>query len=377
MRGQCPHRALGVGEDADMSSPPTDPQRTPHALRRVGAEALERGDVAEARRCFAAALAQKPNLTPARAGLARCDEADEAWESAASNWKVICDEHAGDERFRGHQRRYLRALYLAGRFDEARTALADSWQDTEARRAYWNVITNVADGTQDQLQYRHVLVVTYGRTGSTLLQGVLNSINGLVVRGENGNVFRHLYEMVADLREHALHGTAWTPDTPWFGFHEMAADLTLDRLRPLARGMLLGSDADNPAVYAVGFKEIRYLDMRDDLEEYLDFLAELFPETAFIFNTRKATDTRKSGWWAGEPEDEVIEQFVELERRFDRYASTHDHCFQITYEDVVEMNDRLRELFTFLGAAYDPSRLEAVLAISHSYANNRDAETEG
>jgi hypothetical protein len=38
----------------------------------------------------------------------------------------------------------------------------------------------------------YVFIVTYGRSGSTLLQGVLNSIPGYLVRGENRQALRHL-----------------------------------------------------------------------------------------------------------------------------------------------------------------------------------------
>ena len=39
----------------------------------------------------------------------------------------------------------------------------------------------------------YIFIVTYGRSGSTLLQGILNSIPGYLVRGENRQALRHLY----------------------------------------------------------------------------------------------------------------------------------------------------------------------------------------
>ena len=40
----------------------------------------------------------------------------------------------------------------------------------------------------------HVFVMTYGRSGSTLLMGILNSIPGWLLRGENRHAMRHLYD---------------------------------------------------------------------------------------------------------------------------------------------------------------------------------------
>lgn len=36
-------------------------------------------------------------------------------------------------------------------------------------------------------RFGSILVITYGRSGSTLLQGILNSIDGILIRGENHN----------------------------------------------------------------------------------------------------------------------------------------------------------------------------------------------
>ena len=43
-------------------------------------------------------------------------------------------------------------------------------------------------------ELRHVFVMTYGRSGSTLLMGILNSIPGWLLRGENRHAMRHLYD---------------------------------------------------------------------------------------------------------------------------------------------------------------------------------------
>ena len=43
------------------------------------------------------------------------------------------------------------------------------------------------------MNYQHVLIITYGRSGSTLLQGLLNSIDGCIVRGENYDACKGLF----------------------------------------------------------------------------------------------------------------------------------------------------------------------------------------
>jgi hypothetical protein len=48
-------------------------------------------------------------------------------------------------------------------------------------------------------RFPNIFVVTYGRSGSTLLQGVLNGIPGFLIRGENKDIVGHLLGLVNDV----------------------------------------------------------------------------------------------------------------------------------------------------------------------------------
>ncbi|HEY9292796.1 MAG TPA: hypothetical protein VIP98_16060, partial [Microlunatus sp.] len=81
----------------------------------------------------------------------------------------------------------------------------------------------------------YLFVVTYGRSGSTLLQGILNSIPGYLVRGENRSVLRHLYKYQQGLdRDRSL---LYRPEQPlptthaWFGMDLFSSDDSLRHLR--------------------------------------------------------------------------------------------------------------------------------------------------
>ena len=49
-------------------------------------------------------------------------------------------------------------------------------------------------------RFRTVNIVTYGRSGSTLLMGLLNAIDGYRIRGENFNCFEELRAKVPRTR---------------------------------------------------------------------------------------------------------------------------------------------------------------------------------
>lgn len=218
------------------------------------------------------------------------------------------------------------------------------------------------------LKFQHILIITYGRSGSTLLQGVMNGINGVVLRGENDNVFFDFYKTykkLVNLKEERSKSV--DPTRPWYGICLIEEEALLSRYQELAKVILLADQYKDDTNLTYGFKEIRYNDVGEDFNDYLDFLSKLFPNVAFIFNTRNHKDVASSGWWKEEDRVSVIEELSALETKFTDYARNKDHCFSIRYEDVVARGEQLHRLFDFLGATYEPDVIEAILTTRHSY----------
>lgn len=222
------------------------------------------------------------------------------------------------------------------------------------------------------MKWQSILIVTYGRSGSTLLSGVLNSIDEYLIRGENRQCFFGLYRYWKALE--VTHGVMRkSPQCgathPWW--NDVAVDDVLERLRALARFTLCKERT--PRVF--GFKEIRYVPDDDPWQgfsdyagfaDYLQFLKLLFPGCCFVTNTRNIDEVVQSRWWRADVERSrrVIET---AEGWYRQFAAAADNCFAITYEDVVHSTDRLRELFAFLGEEYRQDRIDAVLRVRHSY----------
>ena len=73
------------------------------------------------------------------------------------------------------------------------------------------------------MAWRTALIITYGRTGSTLLMGLLNKIDGYLIRGENNNCFHSLFKFVKSLEQtRLLQGNSLNaPVNPWFNEFQM------------------------------------------------------------------------------------------------------------------------------------------------------------
>ena len=217
-----------------------------------------------------------------------------------------------------------------------------------------------------------LFVITYGRSGSTLLQGVLNSIPGYLIRGENRQVLRHLYDFHtravkqrssqrrAQRRQNLEVGSS-TPTHPFFGMDNFAVKRSLASTRRLALNTLL---RPGPDTRVTGFKEIRWA--RNDVVEYVDWMRRVFPGARFVVNTRDLEAVSNSKWWA-----ETTGAKPNLARR-ERLVlaaadSLGDAAFRVHYDDYANNPSALAPLFTWLGEEFDEARIRAVMDVPHSY----------
>jgi hypothetical protein len=208
-----------------------------------------------------------------------------------------------------------------------------------------------------------VFVVTYGRSGSTLLMGVLNSIPGYLLRGENWDALHHLYRFHRTLTDGSRR---WNPvrlrrrTHPFFGAADFPEQRSLERIRELVVDTVLRPHADTRVT---GFKEIRWY--HDDVEEYVAWLRQVFPGARFVVNTRDLEEVRRSGWWAKSPEN--AESLPAVEARILAVTeSLGAAAYRVHYNDYVADPTVLRGLFDWLGEPFDEAPVRAVLATRHS-----------
>lgn len=162
-----------------------------------------------------------------------------------------------------------------------------------------------APSTPDALRY--VTVVTYGRTGSTVLQAALNALPGVIVRGENYSALRGLEAYVQSLAETADRHHAGKPTHPWFGSARLDPSAAVADLRRHVVQTLLRPRKDTTWV---GFKEVRYepghFASYDLLLAHLLFLNTLLPGIRYVMNVRDPRAAARSGWWPGNENAEQV-----------------------------------------------------------------------
>lgn len=209
----------------------------------------------------------------------------------------------------------------------------------------------------------YLFVVTYGRSGSTLLMGVLNTLPGYLVRGENRDALHHLYLFDKTMRTESARGPKKKlrqPTHPFFGIAGYPQDRAVRQLRRLATDTVLRPKEDTRVT---GFKEIRWY--HQDLEEYVAWLREVFPGARFLVNTRNHEDVLKSKWWA-EGEDKS-EHLADIEARILALAeSLGDAAYRVHYDDYVADPGAFRGMYDWLGEEFDEDTVRATMAVRHS-----------
>ena len=211
----------------------------------------------------------------------------------------------------------------------------------------------------------YVFVVTYGRSGSTLLQNVLNSIPGYCIRGENADALGmlakswHVMETEEAIRGARNSGKTTGPDQPWYG-----AELVNPPLYGQSLARVFNREVLNlpKGTRVGGFKEIRFGRTAGQFFPSMQFLRRFFPQAKFVFNTREHASVAKSGWWADMPAEKVKTTLTDTEVLFDKWMETCPKlCLKLHYDDYSGKPEAMRRLFDFLGEEFDLGAVSKVM----------------
>lgn len=205
-----------------------------------------------------------------------------------------------------------------------------------------------------------LFVMTYGRSGSTLLQGILNALPGYLIRGENHNMLRSLHDFHSRGVANAARQRRG-PAHPWYGAQGFPVEESLEEIRALVVRTVL---RPGPDTRVTGFKEIRWRGA--DLPDYVAFLRSVFPGARFVVNTRDLASVSQSRWWA--EDEQAPEKLERYEAGILEVAATlGDAAYRVHYDDYVADPEVLRGLFAWLGEPWDAELVRRTMAVRHSY----------
>ena len=221
-------------------------------------------------------------------------------------------------------------------------------------------------------RFRSVYVVTYGRSGSTLLTGYLSHLPGFDIKGEN-----YLFPLPLAEAEERLAAAARLPyqgrekqASPWYGSQAFS---TVQWKRDVRRAVLNQLYPFKPIPKTIGFKEIRwwYRTTEEDFETKLAWITSIRKPGAIVFLTRNLDDTMAGAWWVKLSDEERVEQRAALEKfqgMAADYAHAHpDHSILVTYEDFCADSSEAKRLCAMLGVRFREDVYRKTMGERYSY----------
>lgn len=206
---------------------------------------------------------------------------------------------------------------------------------------------------------KFAFIITYGRSGSTFLQSILNTCENVDIKGENGNALFGLYNSYkASLFTKDEWGSKKRlPNNPWYGADLISPDKYASRLVDIFISEIMNP---KPGMEIIGFKEIRYFKYIDEFYGFVDFIKKYFPGCRFLLNVRDAESVIKSSWWKNQDPKaarEKIERYRSM--LFDYAKQNSDMAMVCDYEKYTKDIGQLREAIKFVGGAVNEERLTA------------------
>lgn len=196
------------------------------------------------------------------------------------------------------------------------------------------------------METEFILICATGRSGSTTLQRIINTIPNVNIKGENNNAIIHLLEFYKSIKFNLIENNSYSTfinknNKPcWYN------DFNKQEIVNQIKKLILSFLNKNNTYKIVGFKEIRYNETNMHL---LNEFKELFPKTKFIFHIRNPEKQCKSDWWGKDIEKskkelyEINESFYKFYQQSDFKNDIYLSCFKYLFDF-----NKLREIFKFL-----------------------------
>lgn len=216
-------------------------------------------------------------------------------------------------------------------------------------------------------QRNYLVLVTFGRSGSTALQAAINSHPQTVIRGENYLAMRGMEQYLTSIASSADRHHAGRPDHPWYGTAKLDAPAVREEMRAHVEQFILRPAKDTRWL---GYKEVRYetgyFADSDSLLDHLLFLSSFFPGVRLLINTRQASSAEASGWWPDNPKAaevlaNTIENLTEVAHDLGRILG-RDRVVHLRYEDWSADASLVTKALTDVGFPANEALIQGVLS---------------
>jgi hypothetical protein len=196
-----------------------------------------------------------------------------------------------------------------------------------------------------------ILICATGRSGSTTLQRIINTIPNSNICGENFAAINSLLEFYRRIKYSSTNKIPGNLNPisynkliennfkpSWYNSYKY--DEVVDNIKK----MIILLFKNTPETNVWGFKEVRY--NKENLSYVLDF-KELFPQTKFIMQIRENIGQQSKSAWFKHNKNAIEELYNNSNDFIEFYKNNKEYCFFITFEKMFDLSI-INKLFIFL-----------------------------
>lgn len=211
-----------------------------------------------------------------------------------------------------------------------------------------------------------VLICATGRSGSTTMQRIINSVPNSNICGENFGAINSLLEFYKRIKtttfdfvpghlRPASYEDIISKDVKPSWYNSYNFQQTVSMIKMLIASLFKNTAATN----MWGFKEIRY--DNGDIK-YLREFKELFPQTKVIIQVRGNIAAQAQSSWLKKDKN-AVQYLNTLNNEFyNFYNHNKEWCYFTTFEKMFDM-ENIKKIFEFIDCSqyYDQSKIKLIL----------------
>ena len=202
-------------------------------------------------------------------------------------------------------------------------------------------------------EMKFILICATGRSASTTLQRIINTIEESNINGENWGAINQLLESYMSIKKtnkwiiHRYVEGKTKIKPAWYNCYNF------ENVKNNIKNTILSIITNDNSKKVIGFKEIRYY-----TKIYLiDYFIELFPNTKVICHIDDDINRQcKSGWWSIDSKKHIEKHNNQLIN----YSKSNENCY-LSYMKNLFIIDEIKKMFEFLGEELDEEKYNYIL----------------
>ncbi len=211
--------------------------------------------------------------------------------------------------------------------------------------------------------YEFILICATGRSGSTTLQQLINTIPNSNICGENGGAINHLlefYKCIKNINKYHFnikpydYYVANNAKPSWYNVFDF--NTIRNNIKNTILQMLIKDNTNN----IIGFKEIKYEDGKINL---IKEFKELFPNTKVIIHYRTNINEQLKSTNSSQFKAKKFgyNYFEKYNNELSKFANENkNYCYESKFEDLFDKS-KVNNLFNFLNKDFDSNEYDKII----------------